>query len=118
MHIDVGNFDDFKRRFEEIFVKESAEMMMKHGFSSYRIFQMEGRSGEEGIGESHRRIPSSGGYRIEFYRDCERMAFLWFSKSRTEALIRVMADIKGDDRALHDDLLSWHRELIKKAHNL
>ena len=90
-------------------------MMKMHGFSSYRAFQMEGRSGEEGMGEAHRRIPSSGGYRIEFFDSFGRAAFLWFSKSRTEALIRVMADVKGDNKVLHDELLSWHRALIKKA---
>lgn len=117
MHINVADFDGFKSRYEKLFIDEAPELMDKYGFTSYRVFQMEGKYEEEGIGEAHRKKPSTGGYRVEFFKADERMAYIWLSKSRTEALIRIMADIKGDDGDLHDSLLFWQRSLIEKANH-
>ena len=42
-------------------------------------------------------------------------AYMWLRPSGTESVLRVLVDVRGDRKALHDRLLSWQRSLIEAA---
>lgn len=115
MHVKVDDFDLFKIRYEKNFRDSYKKMLDELGFDGYRVLQYEGDEEFIGEGEEHRPKNSTGGYRIELVRNNRSEAFLWLSKSRTEALIRLMVDVKGDDLKLHDKLLQFQHGLIEKS---
>ncbi len=114
LRIKCPNFDDLKLEYERLFLSEVSEYM-KDGITSYEIRQYEGSDEKIGIGEEFRTLPSQGGYKVILSGDDGFKAALWFSKSRTEPVMRVMADVKGDNWALHDKLLMWQRSLVERA---
>lgn len=115
LRVKVDNFDEFKNRYEKNFKESCKALLADTGFDSYRVLQYEGDEEFIGEGESNRPKNSTGGYRVELLRNGKSEAFLWFSKSRTEALIRLMVDVKGSDKTLHDKLLSFQHDLILKS---
>ena len=115
MHVKVDDFDVFKKRYERNFRESYKAMLEELGFDGYRVLQYEGDEEFVGEGEEHRPKNSTGGYRVELIRNNKSEAFLWLSKSRTEALIRLMVDVKGNDVVLHDKLLAFQHSLIEKS---
>ncbi len=115
MHVKVDDFDAFKKSYEKNFKESYKAMLDECGFDSYRVLQYEGDEEFVGEGEEHRPKNSTGGYRVELIRNNKSEAFLWLSKSRTEALLRLMVDVKGEDIKLHDKLLSFQHDLIEKS---
>ncbi|MGH0053426.1 MAG: phosphoglucomutase, partial [Sphaerochaetaceae bacterium] len=83
---------------------------------SYTVFQSEGTNMVEGMGESFRTPPFTGGYKVAL-KNKEGIVtdFLWMRGSKTEPVYRVMVDCRGDDESRHDQLLAWHRSLIARA---
>ena len=115
MRIRSTDFDALKDEYERMLTNE-AEANMPDGAVSYEVRQYEGCHEEAGMGREHRPCPSSGGYRVIFNAaDGRPVASLWLSRSRTEPVVRVMADVRGGAGALHDRLLGWQRSMVERA---
>lgn len=109
------DFDALKLKYEELFEKEVSEHMTD-GIARWEARQIEGIEEQVGFGPKFRRKNSTGGYKIVFYdKNDNFIAYMWLSKSKTEPVMRVMADVKGQDNPLHDKLLSWQRSLVERA---
>lgn len=115
MRIKSTDFDALKLEYERIFLSE-VDSYLKDGIAQYEVHQIEGIKEQIGLGPEFRNNPSSGGYKVIFTdSDGNFVAYIWLSKSKTEPVMRVMADVKGDNKALHDRLLSWQRSLVLRA---
>ncbi len=115
MHIQSNDYNRLKAAYEDILQYEGNGRMPSL-FKSWEVRQYEGSDEEIGIGPEHRAPDSTGGLKVQFYDEKSRPAgYLWLSKSRTEPVIRTMVDLKGTDRKLHDYLLSWQHEMVKRA---
>lgn len=111
-----------KNAYEELFLAEwetRSDDLRAFGIKGYRVYQMEGSSLFQGMGEENRHEPFSGGYKIAFTNTLgEERDFMWMRGSKTEPVFRVMVDSQGTDTSRHDYLLSWQRSLIGKANEL
>ena len=115
MHIQSSDYNKLKAEYEDILQYEGNGRMPKQ-FSRWEVRQYEGSEEEIGIGTAHRRPDSTGGLKVQFYDKEGRAAgYLWLSKSRTEPVIRTMVDIRGNDKKLHDELLQWQHEMVRRA---
>lgn len=115
MHISSTDYNKLKAEYEDILQYEGNGRMPK-AFSRWEVRQYEGSEEDVGIGTEHRAPDSTGGLKVQFYdEDGKATGYLWLSKSRTEPVIRTMVDIKGSDMKLHDELLSWQHEMVKRA---
>ena len=115
MHIKSSDYNRLKAEYEDILEYE-ANGRMPSIFSRWEVRQYEGSEEEIGIGPEHRLPDSTGGLKVQFYDAADKpCGYLWLSKSRTEPVIRTMVDIKGRDKKLHDALLGWQHELVKRA---
>lgn len=115
MHIQSTDYNKLKDAYEDILQYEG-NGRMPEGFSRWEVRQYEGSEEEIGIGKDHRAPDSTGGLKVQFYDDKDKaIGYLWLSKSRTEPVIRTMVDIKGNDKKLHDALLDWQHEMVKRA---
>ena len=115
MHIRSTDYNRLKAEYESILGYEGRGRMPKC-FSRWEVRQYEGSDESVGIGPEHRTPDSTGGLKVQFYDSEDRPAgYLWLSKSRTEPVIRTMVDIKGRDMKLHDELLAWQHEMVRRA---
>lgn len=115
MHIKSTDYNKLKAEYEDILQYEG-NGRMPEAFSRWEVRQYEGSEEDIGIGTEHRAPDSTGGLKVQFYDSNNKAAgYLWLSKSRTEPVIRTMVDIRGNDKKLHDALLSWQREMVKRA---
>lgn len=115
LRIKCPDFDKLKLEYEKLLEKEIGSYLTD-GIVSYEVRQYEGSKEEIGLGCSHRPTQSQGGYKVILYgEDNSYKASLWFSKSRTEPVMRVLVDVQGDNIQLHDKLLSWQRSLVERA---
>ena len=108
-----------KSRYEVLFQADWIEkqaMLRELDIYTYTVFQSEGTSTVEGMGEAFRSPPYTGGYKVALKnKDGIITDFLWMRGSKTEPVYRVMVDSRGDDVSRHDRLLAWHRSLIARA---
>ena len=115
LRIKCPSFDNLKLVYERI-LQEEAPKYLTGRLYSYEVRQIEGIEEQIGIGPEHRRKNSQGGYKVIFYdENGDFAAYIWLSKSKTEPVMRVMADVKGDDIALHDKLLAWQTSMVLRA---
>lgn len=115
LKIKSKDFDELKLAYESILEKE-VEGYLTGKIASWQVRQMEGIEEKTGFGPAFRSNPSTGGYKVVFNdKNGDFVAYIWLSKSRTEPVMRVMADVKGDDEALHDKLLAWQRSMVMRA---
>ncbi len=118
MRIKSQDFDELKLAYESILEKEVGNYLTG-GLASWEVRQIEGIVEQVGIGPEHRNHPSTGGYKVIFRdKDGGFAAYLWLSKSKTEPVMRVMVDVKGDNAALHDRLLEWQRSMVARADSM
>lgn len=107
-----------KGRYEELLEKRFGEVsdLLEREFSvtGYAVENYEGTSLLPGAG--NRTGDHSGGMRVVLQDSTGApRGALWMRGSRTEPVFRVMADLPGECPALHDQLITWHRELITKS---
>lgn len=115
LRIRCADFDALKLAYEELFLSE-VESHMTDGIVRWEARQYEGTEETFGFGPEYRKKKSTGGYKIVFYdKNDDFVAYIWLSKSKTEPVMRVMADVKGVNPELHDKLLSWQRTLVQRA---
>ena len=108
-------FEPLKRAYEKLFLS-SWDSYKCDELYSYEVHQYEGSGEKVGFGPEYREENSAGGYQIVFFDKNKKFsAYLWLSKSKTEPVMRIMADIKGDDDKMYEKLLSWQKELVLKA---
>ena len=109
-----------KREYEGVFRDEwrrrAVELRREYGVHSWREINYEGVEAREGVGPDFRSGAEKGGLKIVF-ADAEGRdaAFIWMRGSGTEPVYRVLADVRGDRVAFHDDLLAWHTEMVRQA---
>lgn len=108
-----------KNNYEKLFAegwKAKQKELERYGITGYTVWQAAGTVTERGMGEQHRRPPYKGGWKACFTDGSGReVAFIWMRPSGTEPIFRVLCDVEGDNKGLHDDLLSWHRGLVAAA---
>lgn len=108
-------FEPLKREYEELF-EEAFPLIKSDILDSYEVHQFELTEDRVGIGPDVREKNSAGGYQIRFYdKNGASSAYLWLSKSKTEPVMRIMADVKGGDKTLYDQLFSLQRKLVEEA---
>jgi phosphomannomutase len=89
------------------------------GFASCEEFNYEGTESRKGTGPAFRSGAEKGGLKIVFYdENGSPAAFIWMRGSGTEPVFRVLADCRGSSPQIENDLLEWHKELIREADSL
>lgn len=106
-----------KKEYENLFTAEfKSKDLGRYGITCYEIHQTEGTSEKIGIGEEYRSGECKGGLKAVFTdKDGGHLAYIWMRPSGTEPVLRLLADVRGDEKALHDELLTWQRSLIERA---
>ncbi len=109
-----------KEKYEKAFLDfyNSNSQLLKERFSiySYEVFQMEGVNCNKGLGKEFRSEPFRGGYKIIFKdQNNNPLSFIWMRGSGTEAVFRVLVDVKGANKDLYSYLLDLHTNLLKLA---
>ncbi len=108
--------ENYENLFINFFNDNKEELYNKFNISKYRVFQMEGSNCIEGMGKEFRNYPYKGGYKVVF-QDSENknLAYIWMRGSGTEAVFRLLVDVKGNNIELYNYLLKTHTELLLKA---
>ena len=115
IRIKSTDFDALKDEYEKILFSEIGEHMPA-GAYGYEVRQYEASREERGAGCAHRCRPSTGGYRVLFLgADGFPVAALWLSRSRTEPVVRIMADTGPGMTGCHDSLLAWQRSMVGRS---
>ena len=110
MKVSSQDWYELKGAYEKILLSE-IEDNMPEGTSSYEIRQYGGSDEKKGPGDY-----LSGGYKVLFLDDeGNPVSSLWLSRSRTEPVVRVMADVRNADMKEHERLLSWQRSMVERA---
>ncbi|MDA3949410.1 MAG: phosphatidylglycerol lysyltransferase [Spirochaeta sp.] len=119
MHVGAIRHGDLKARYEaqlpEALSRILPDLEGRYGTPiNHRIMNYEGTTARGGAGA--RSGEERGGFRVVFFDEhgVDRAA-VWMRGSGTEPVFRVLADCEGDDTALLDRLISWHRELVEAA---
>ncbi|NBC28455.1 MAG: hypothetical protein GVY29_00510, partial [Spirochaetes bacterium] len=117
MQIGTSDHRLLKSEYETIFAEEwekrRGELAERYGIAAWREVNYEGGTAREGVGPQFRSGQEKGGLKILFSdAGGEDVAFIWMRGSGTEPVYRVLADVRGDDTAFHDELLAWHTEMV------
>ncbi len=120
LKIKSRNHGDLKDAYEDLFRqsfrKKEKELASRFGIFSYSEEQMEGTLCTPHSGSAHRHPPYTGGLKILLHDSEGNVTdFLWMRGSGTEPVFRIMVDALGDDAVRHDELLSWHHNLVLSA---
>jgi phosphoglucomutase len=133
LHIESRDHGALKAVYEQLFQEDWKErkeaLYRRYGISSWREINYEGYEAREGVGPSQRSGAQKGGLKIVFSGTTERktegeggaekdIAFMWMRGSGTEPVYRILVDAYGSDLALHDELLAWQTELVRRADTL
>ena len=121
MHVGSLPHRDLKARYEALLPTALPhilpELEKTYGTPIHeRIENYEGTVARLGVGA--RTGEERGGFRVVFSDEhgVDRAA-VWMRGSGTEPVFRVLADCEGDNAALLDHLIQWHRELVESAVN-
>lgn len=120
--IQIGSFDHrmLKEHFEMVFPQmwneQRENLYRRWGITSWREQNTEGMVSREGSGGEFRTGAQTGGLKIEFLDASDRVVgFIWFRGSGTEPVLRIAAEIEGEDRAGERFLLGWLRKMVENA---
>lgn len=110
MKVSSQDWFALKEAYEKILLSEIEDNMPKRT-SSYEIRQYGGSDEKKGPGDY-----LSGGYKVLFLDgEGNSVSSIWLSRSRTEPVVRVMADVRDADMKEHERLLSWQRSIVARA---
>lgn len=117
MHVNNTDYRKLKANYEkELRENFPPDFLKKAKITSYEIRQTEGIVEKFTEGEDGRSGLCKGGLKVVFKtEDGKTLAYIWFRPSGTEPVLRVLADVKGNDTALHDKLIEYQRWLIAKS---
>ncbi len=108
--------NNYEKLFVDYFNDNKLFLERNYSINSYEIYQMEGKNCIKGIGEENRTYPYRGGYKVVFKdKENNNLAFIWMRGSGTEAVFRVLVDVKNNNEKLYNMLLDLHTSLLKKA---
>lgn len=113
-----------KERYQRVFEREWAarkdELAAKYGIVAYEAIAYKGTEVVRSCKEF--REAGRGGLRIIFFRDrrgndCKQRAFgfIWMRGSGTEKVFRIMADVRGNDKAAEREFLAWQTRMALEA---
>lgn len=115
LRVKAKEFEPLKRAYEELF-EITVDSHLSDTLCTWEVHQFEGTEDRKGFGPDVREKNSAGGYKVIFLdKQGDFAAYLWLSKSKTEPVMRIMADVKGSDTHLYDELLSWQKNLVERA---
>ena len=117
MHVRHTDWASLKNAYERLFVTGWEGMSLEaEGIVSYEEHQTEGTTERIGLGPAFRSQAAKGGLKMVLLdENGGHQAYMWLRPSGTESVLRVLVDVRGDRKALHDRLLSWQRSLIEAA---
>jgi phosphoglucomutase len=121
MQVNTTDQHVLKTRYEQEFVRfwdENRKMFTQLGIHSWKQFNTIGTQEIEGTGPETRASGETGGHKVAFYDESGRMTdYIWMRGSKTEPVLRILADCMGADPEREELLLSMHRKLIEAADN-
>ncbi len=120
IHIKTTDHAALKRAWENSFIRDwdrKKERFASHwNIASWEEVNYEGTQSRRGFGPGFRSGEEKGGLSMLLKDSAgETRAFLWMRGSGTEPVFRVLVDVEGDNRELHDELLNWHRDMVLRA---
>lgn len=117
LHVKHGDWARIKEAYEGLFLKQWEEKdLSAWGIVAYEVHQTEGTVERIGLGPAFRSPAAKGGEKVVFLdKDGGHVAYMWMRPSGTEPVLRVLVDVRGENEALHDELLAWQRSLITEA---
>ncbi len=109
-----------KQRYEDAFLeyweRDRSRLAGVYGIASFEEHNYEGMLDRVGFGPSYRGGAQDGGLKILFRDgDGEPAAALWMRGSKTEPVMRIMAECRGSDAAQARKLLQLQRRLVLQA---
>ncbi len=120
LQLRAGDHALLKQRYEDAFLEywEQGRSYLAEAFgiASFEEHNYEGIHDRTGFGPSSRRGAEDGGLKILFRdRDGEPAAALWMRGSKTEPVMRIMAECRGSEAAQAGELLQLQRRLVLQA---
>jgi phosphomannomutase len=98
------------------FWDENRQLFAELGITSWKQFNTIGTHEIEGTGPEARALGETGGQKIAFYNSSGEMTdYIWLRGSKTEPVLRILADCRGADSQREELLLSIHRKIIETA---
>ena len=106
----------YEARFLTLWKQRRDELADRFGIVSYEQHNYEGTNDRAGFGPQHRSGTQNGGLKLLF-RDAEGhpTASVWLRGSKTEPVMRLMAECRGGQVSKARALLSLQRELVSAA---
>jgi phosphoglucomutase len=119
MQVNTSDQRVLKSRYEQEFMKfwdENRQLFAELGITSWKQFNTIGTHEIEGTGPEARALGETGGQKIAFYNSSGEMTdYIWLRGSKTEPVLRILADCRGADSQREELLLSIHRKIIETA---
>lgn len=114
VRLKTRDFSTLKTNYEKAFPVQwnnKKDTLRAFGIESYSEIRTKGICEYTGVGNG-----TPGGLKMAF-SDASGvcLAYIWMRPSGTEPVLRILADVKGKNKELHDLLLSWQREMIESA---
>lgn len=104
----------FQNEFTKAWFEKKDELYKLFGFKTAEAIGYNGIKENKNLSDFSSSL--SGGLKILFRNENELpLAFIWLRPSGTEAVCRVLADVKGDAVKTEAYLLDWLKELLTKA---
>ena len=120
MTVKTRDHGALKAEWERIFRRQwslhKEKLQEQYGFVRWTEFNNQGGESRRGMGPEYRSGAERGGLKIVFYDSRGADAgFIWMRGSGTEALFRVMAEIRGLNPAAEEALVMWQRGMTAAA---
>ena len=105
--------ENFKTEFKKFFEEKKAVLESDYGITSWDCCLTNGT--KETVGAENWNN-ANGGLKVRFNdKNRNPVAFIWMRPSGTEAVFRVMCDVKGNNPEGEKQLLAWETEILQKA---
>lgn len=118
LKVRTNDFSAFKDLYEKLWT-ENFPALEDLGIYGAQEYQLEGTCNRQQAGPQGRSGNCRGGLKYHLFdRNRQLLGYVWLRPSGTEPLLRILVDIKGDNRELHDKLLAHQRMLIEKTDSL
>lgn len=123
LYVKHTDYVSLKENYEKLLTialnEDYKNVLSSFGITSYSVYQTEGTLEKLGMGKENRSGKETGGYKVLFKdTNDDFIAYMWMRPSGTEPVLRVLVDVIGEKKALHDELLHLQRSLITKADEL
>ena len=106
----------YEHLFSEDWKQRKEALDRNYGISSWHEINYEGYEARVGSGPKVRSGQEKGGLKIVLNgHNGDEVAFMWMRGSGTEPVYRILVDAGGTDTTLHDELLAWQTDLVRRA---